>query len=723
MLAIGIDLGTTNSSIATIDEHGHPVVIANDLGERITPSVICFKEGQIIIGAEAKVLQTLGLYPVAVFFKRQMGDEQFVFYADGVDYSATQLATLLLKKIKFDAETILGQKVTDAVITVPAYFRDSERNATIAAGKAAGINVLQVINEPTAAAVAYGLKKHINANSNFNKQTQSILVYDLGGGTFDVTLLSLERALEKSESSQQQDVIRVKNSDGDHQLGGKDWDDRIIEYMAAAFEDEFGVDPLEDAQSMADLLIVAEEAKKRLTSVEQTQVSISHDGNKGRYEFDRATFTRITADLMERTMLMTMRVLEDLALSPADIDGVLLIGGSTRMPMVQQYLKAQLDKPILSGVNVDESVALGAAMVAAERLNAGAAAKPDKSGKPAKPAKPVLALGGQIKTIDVSNHSLGMIALNGDQSAYVNSIILPKNVELPRLEKRPFQHKTCHTRVNELEIYMTQGESEHPADVAYIGRYVVSDIPHQEGKPAVIDVSYHYDESGTVRVDAVERHSQQKLNVTVEALPLDVAERFAGVPEFKAEPQPHVTAYLAFDLSGSMQGQPMVEAKKAALSFLQNTDLSHCSIGIIAFSDTARTKLVATQNAAKITAAINGLSAGETGVSNDNNPFGELSKLMKNTNGQCFGIVLTDGVWSYQSRAVVEAKYCHSNQIDIIAIGFGSADKQFLDNIASSDEGSYFTSMTGLVDTFSTIAQVLTESAGQSQSGLQLAKP
>lgn len=248
-VAIGIDLGTTNSAISYINQHGKPSIIHNDIGKTITPSVICFKDGEQIIGDEAKELQALGMYSVAAYFKRQMGDDLFIFHADGVDYSASDLSTILLKKIKQDAETSLKQEVSNAVITVPAYFRDRERNATIEAGKAAGINVIQVINEPTAAAVAYGLNK--------SKGMQTILVYDLGGGTFDVTLLEFEK-----------DCIRVKNSNGDHQLGGKDWDDRVIEHLATKFQDEYGIDPLEDAESLADLLVQAEESKKDLTTLD-----------------------------------------------------------------------------------------------------------------------------------------------------------------------------------------------------------------------------------------------------------------------------------------------------------------------------------------------------------------------------------------------------------------------------------------------------------------------
>jgi molecular chaperone DnaK len=677
-LAIGIDLGTTNSAIAYLDEQGKPVVIPNDMGDSITPSVICFKEGKQLIGEEGKEMQALGMYPVAAFFKRQMGDDLFIFHADGIDYSSTELSTLLLKKLKKDAEAYLSQTITDVVITVPAYFRDPERKATIEAGKAAGLNVLQVINEPTAAAVAYGLNK--------TAKKQRILIYDLGGGTFDVTLLELEK-----------DNVRVKNSDGDHQLGGKDWDDRIIEFLASKFQDEYGLDPLEEAESLADLLVQAEETKKRLTSFEKTVISITHEGEKGKYELDRATFEQITADLMERTMSMTMRVLEDMRLKPSHIDGVLLVGGSTRMPMVHKFIEKQFGKQPMTGINVDEAVALGAALVAEERLNS--------------KSKPIFALKGRVKTIDVTNHSLGMIAINQNQTAYINSIILPKNAEIPCQETRPYQHRTRSSGENQLEIFMTQGESESPEDVAYLGRYVVSGIPYEKAGLTVIDVGYHYDESGTVQVDAKARN-KQKLKVKIEKLPNDVPQRFMKPPELQVEEPEHVTAYLAFDLSGSMSGTPLEEAKKAALGFLKNSDLSHCSIGIIAFSDTVKTKLKASQNARKIKNAINDLTMGETGYGNDTHPFDEINSLMKRIEGRRFSIVLADGVWANQDKAIKRAKQCHSNEIDIIAIGFGGADKKFLKAIASSDEDSFYTSMEGLVETFSTIAQVISETGG-----------
>ena len=678
MLTVGIDLGTTNSAVAYVNEHGQPEVIPNDSGKPITPSVICFKDGVAVIGEEAKELQELGLYPVAAFFKRQIGDNLFIFHADDKDYSAIELSAMLLGKLIKDAENHLGESIENAVITVPAYFRDPERKATINAGNLAGINVLQVINEPTAAAIAYGLK-------DINKKSH-ILVYDLGGGTFDVTLLKYEQAL-----------IRVLNSDGDHRLGGKDWDDRIIEYLASQFQDEYGSDPLEDTESLAELLVKAEQAKKKLTSFNKTLIAISYDDHKGRYELNRQVFAEITADLMERTMSMTTQVIEDIHLTLSDINGVLLVGGSTRMPMVHDFIKQTLGLTPMIGVNVDEAVTLGAAIVAHEKKNQTSQQK-------------VFALAGRVKTIDITNHSLGMIAINQDRSAYINSIILPKNATIPCHDTRPYQHRTRRNTDNQLEIYMTQCETEDPADAVYLGCYMIDKIPHGEKGMVIIDVGYHYDESGTVQVDAKERTSQQVLNVKIKALPDDIPARFMGTPE--AQSTEHVDCYLVFDLSGSMSGRPIKEAKKAGLAFLNQTDLSHCSIGIIGVSDSVKTKLKASQNAKKIKKIIDRLKVGETGITNDAHPFDELITLFSTSEGRHIGIILADGAWHCQKKAIKVAKSCHKQDIEIIAVGFGSADREFLNAIASSPEDALFTTMHELSDTFSSIAQVLTENSG-----------
>jgi len=669
-IAFGIDLGTTNSAIAYIDERGRALVIPNRLGSPITPSVVCFTAGQILVGEEAKELQAAGTV-CAAFFKRKMGDANFIFCGDGVDYSAEDLSACVLRSLADDAKRTLGGEVSDVVISVPAYFKNPQREATREAGRRAGLNVLQMINEPTAAALAYG--------PAVSSGDETLLVYDLGGGTFDVTLLKRER-----------DEIHVVTSNGDHELGGKDWDDRLISFVASRFRDEFGMDPLSDAVSLGELLVRVEEAKKRLSAVQAATISIVHEGHRGRYEIDRATFASMTRDLMERTVSLTEKVLAEHRLRPDAVDGVILVGGSTRMPMVREFVERTFGKAPRTGVNVDEAVAAGAA-IAAGRL-----ALRDHSS---------VGLGGRQRLFDVTNHSLGMIALNEDRTSYINSIILPKNAAVPSAQVRPYRHRQG-VRGGQLEVFMTQGESESPADVAYLGKYVVSFPPGPARGELVVDIEYNYDASGTVSINARDRVSGERLDVKNDPLPRDVPARFLTVPKEVAPV--HVTAYLCFDLSGSMSGGPLQEAQEAGRRFLESTDLGHCSLGIVAFSDTVRTKLQACQNAGKVERAIDELHVGETGGSNDAHPFDDLFGLLRRQEGRRFAIVLTDGSWSCQSQAITSARKCHEAGIEVIAVGFGGADREFLKQVASSDEGTFMTGLGGLVETFTSIAQVLT---------------
>jgi molecular chaperone DnaK len=677
---LGIDLGTTNSAVAILDDDGTPRVLPNPLGERVTPSVVGFRNGEVVVGREAKELQAAGEPQVAAFFKRQMGVAHYTFFAAGRDHTAVDLSAFVLDALKRGAEGILQERVRDAVITVPAYFRNPQREATIAAGRQAGLNVLQVVNEPTAAAVAFGFRR--------SSENRTLLVYDLGGGTFDVTALRLGRG-----------EIRVLSSDGDHELGGKDWDDRILAFLASRFEAEFGSDPLADRESMADLAVRTEEVKKRLSATESAPIAIVHEGHRASYILDRATFAKITADLMERTIALCTKVLDEQGLSPRAVDGVLLVGGSTRMPMVREFIRRTFDQEPMTGVNPDEAVALGAALVAAGR-------EQTASGRP----RPRLA--GAVRTVDVTNHSLGMIALNEDRSAYINSLILPKNRPIPCTETRPYVHRTRGDAENRLEIFMTQGESDSPADIAYLGLYVLHDVPHTEGQPSVLDIEYQYDESGTVQVRGRSRATGGALRLTVEPLPPDIPDRFLRPPALAQEPL-HVTAYLAFDLSGSMSGPPLAEAQKAARRFLSQVDLAHCSVGLIAFADRVKVKLAACQNTRTIDRAIDGLRVGEVGTCNGADPFAEVLARLAKLDGPRFVITLADGVWADQPRAIERARACHEAGIQSIAVGFGEADRVFLRAIASADEASFFTSLGELTETFSTIAQVITESGDE----------
>ena len=676
--AIGIDLGTTNSAIAHIDAEGRPAVIPNAEGKRITPSVVYFGCDPPLVGEQAKQMQASGEEEVASFFKRSMGDLQFRLYLGGEERDATKLSSLVLGKLKQDAGAALGVPITHAVITVPAYFNNAQREATIEAGRMAGLEVLQIINEPTSAALAYRMHE--------TGKPETLLVYDLGGGTFDVTLVRVAP-----------DELTVLATDGDHNLGGKDWDDRIAAYLGQKFADVHGENPLDDDTSFNDLLVRVEQAKKTLSARTSTRVTVDHAGKRESFELPRETFEDLTRDLMERTERLAQQVLEEKEARWEDLGGVVLVGGSTRMPMVHEYATRMSGKKPLAGVNVDEVVAMGAAVMAAKKLDE----RSELQG-------PKHFLGASRKTRDVMSHSLGMIAVSQDSERYINSIILPKNHPIPSQVSRPYTLQTRGSDEDELEVYMTQGETEDPMTCSFLGKYRFADIHGSKGGSTVLDITYAYDENGVVQVSAVEQSSRRSLSMTVEPIPQDMSWLHESPKKHVAAG--HLTAYLAFDVSGSMSGAPLAQAKDAARAFVEKMDLAHSSVGIISFADRNLTNIKACQNAKEIRRAIGDLQVG-LGYGNAATPFAHIHQLLKGVEGLRFIVALTDGVWSCQGQAIQEAKACSADNIQIIAIGFGYADEAFLKQIATSEEGSLFTQVDQLVDTFGTIAQELTEVA------------
>jgi len=679
---VGIDLGTTYSVVAYITKDGKPEAIVGDENKTITPSVVDVDDNLPIVGFAAKERQLEGGQGIYSFFKRDMGNANVLYMHNGKDYTPIDLSAIVLRYLKSYAEAFLKETVTDAVITVPAYFNNMQREATIAAGKQAGLNVLRIISEPTAAALAYGIRP----TSNMGK----ILVYDLGGGTFDISLVDITP-----------DELRVIATAGDHYLGGKDWDDRILQILSSNFEKQFGTEMIGD--EFNDLLVEAEKAKKALTEKQSTTVRIQAQGKSASYEITRQQFESVTADLMNRTVQLVEQVLIDARLKWGDISGVLLVGGSTRMPMVRDFVQRMSGTPPMTGVNVDEAIALGAAIQAAMDLET-------------QQSVPMFALSGRKKSIDVISNSLGMIAENEDRSKYINSLLIRKNEAIPCEQTRPYQLRVSRKGDNKLEVYMTQGESNDPLRCAFLGKYVFSEIPPVQSKVAVIDISYAYNLNGVVEVSAVERTSQKQLKLTVEALPPDVPDRFA-LPPPAEKIREHLNVYMAFDLSGSMSGEPLHRAQQAAHTFISQCDLSTTSIGVIEFSDSTQTTVSACQDARRLGRGIDDLTIGRTGGGNATDPFNQILGHLQQPKGLRYGIVLTDGVWSDQASAIRTAKRCHEAGIEIIAIGFGGADEAFLKQISSADEYSFFTNLNDLSDTFSTIAQELTEGGGEIDKG------
>ncbi|GCE22975.1 Hsp70 family protein [Dictyobacter kobayashii] len=673
---VGIDLGTTYSAIAFINGEGRAEVIKNSDANAVTPSIIWFDGSRPVVGEEAREQMAAGATEIALLFKRHMGDPDFLLAFGDTDYIATDLAAIILRYLKKCAEDYLGESVTDAVITVPAYFKHAQRSATIEAGHKAGLNVLQIISEPTAAALAYGQRPGPNT------QEQLFLVYDLGGGTFDVSLV----AITPTE-------LKVIGTDGDDNLGGKDWDDSLLSHLEAQFEQEFGLELFGD--DVNALRVQAEELKRKLSARQSATIRVQASGQVGSYTVTREQFERMTQGLMERTQFLTERVLRTAGKSWADITGVLPVGGSTRMPMVSDYIKRMSGNPPMGGIHPDEAVAIGAAIQAAMSLQ--------DSQNPA--TENHFVLRAPKHTVDVIAHSLGLIAESADRTRYINSMIIPKNNAIPTQQMRPFELTLRRDGNTELEVFLTQGETQDPQQCSYLGRYIFSRFPHINSKTAILNITYAYDKNGTVTISATERTTGQPLALDIQPVPTDVPARFLRSPLEQQVPEEIITVYLDIDTSGSMAGRPLREAKKAAHQFVQQCDLSRIAIGLISFSSFVHVPLHATQDASKISRAIDSLSSGG-GTSGGS--LNKVYNLLHDTVGPRYAVVLTDGAWMGRLGAIMAAQRCHKAEIQIIAIGFGRADHSFLRAIASSNEQSFFTDLGRLSETFSTIAREIT---------------
>ncbi|PJI07872.1 MULTISPECIES: Hsp70 family protein [Clostridium] len=679
--SLGIDLGTTFSVVSIIDENGIPKVLNNAEGNTLTPSVIYFGDDEIIVGDGAKEMQAMGDNNIACFFKRNIGDENYVLQFGEKYYNAEDLSVIVLKKLKKDAEAFLKCEVSDAVITVPAYFNNLQRQSTINAGKRAGFNVSSILNEPTAAAIAYGMKDV--------KDKKNILVYDLGGGTFDVTLVHIEK-----------EIIKVLSTDGDHELGGKDWDDRIAMYIGEKFFEKFGVNPMDDVEYYNDILVKCENAKKHLSKRDSTDINVYYCDLNEKFTITREMFMSLTGDLLQRTRSLSEDVIKSAGLSWEDIDGVLPVGGSTRMPMVLEFIRKVSKKEPITGINVDEAVSIGAAITASME---------NKSTSD----KVIFTLGGYKKTEDVMSHSLGMVAFDSSGQKYINSIIISKNKKIPCSEKRPYEIRTGKNRNNVLEVYMLQGESEEISDCTVLGKYVFYDIDYVGRKPSVIDIEYAYNKNGVAKVFAVQRETGKNLPLRIDKIP----ENFEWDEELKEEEEiVHKSIVISIDLSGSMRGVPLKEAVEASKTFIDNIDMDNSSVALVAFADRVQTLMKLTSNKEEIFEAIEGLKKADVGTSTLSEPFGEAYNVLKDAYGDSFVVVLTDGQWYGKTDIMAEVNKCKESGIEIAAVGFGDAKKEFLDKIATCKENSIFTEVSNLKQSFSKIARVISES----ESGLRM---
>ncbi|MEK6249814.1 MAG: Hsp70 family protein [Planctomycetales bacterium] len=466
--AVGIDLGTTFSAVSHIDDMGRPTTLVNSEGDLVTPSAVLFEGSEVVVGKEALKAISTDAEQVAECAKRDLGHRAFHKLLQGRQYPPEAIQAFILNKLKLDAARQIGE-FSKVVITVPAYFDEVRRKATQDAGYMAGLEVLDIINEPTAAAIAFGYQKGLLTGSGESVERQMVLVYDLGGGTFDVTVMEIKGT-----------DFKALATDGDVLLGGRDWDQRLVDHVAEEFIRTHEVDPREDPCAHGRLWRECEDAKRTLSARIKASVACDYRGHAIRVDITRETFEDLTRDLLDRTEFTTRQTLQATGLTWDEIDLVLMVGGSTRMPMIEEMLKRLSGMLPDRSVSADEAVAHGAALRAKLILDREGGAPP------------------AFKIQNVNSHSLGIVATDAKTSRQRNAILIPRNTGLPVAARRVF--KTQRDDQKTILVQIVEGESASPEDCSQIGKCVVRDLPEALPAQTPISVSFRYLENGRLTI-------------------------------------------------------------------------------------------------------------------------------------------------------------------------------------------------------------------------------
>lgn len=725
---VGIDLGTTYSAVAWINPATRkPEIIMNSFGLPTTPSVIRFDSPERWeCGQDAKEAFDMGESGCVCAFKRAMGTDEVCIRVGGRDFRAEELSSMLLAHLKHEAEERIHETITGAVITVPAYFFNDERAATIRAAEKAGLRVLRIINEPTAAALNYSVKSW--------RENAVIMVYDLGGGTFDCTLIGMgpRHTLDSIGTS------------GDHRLGGKDWDEAVAQLVLSKIKSEKQIDAGADDELVRLARAYAEGWKRKLSTASAPINCRIQTKKHGRMEVSITAeeFDSATEPLLERTITLCGNVLCDAKLNWRNITDILLVGGSTRMPQVLRRLTGLLGKPPISHVHPDEAVAIGAAMQTAmeqeekyEVFNTISSMPAEKRGgllgrKPAtpnstvnemwkmsyvRPVKPAQEISDfhVLAKRDVQAHGMGIITVNPEGTAYINETIIPPNMRVPVKCAKAFRFFTNADEENKLEIYLVEGEEE-PVKAEIKGKYVVTGIRHTAKGETRIRVQYSFDKNSIIHVQARQENDAKDLPIHKEPVTPEELKRFAEKidPSGQTYRSNYRNITLILDVSGSMCGKPLHDAKEAMLSFVDQYKKTGIGIGVMVVSDACKWVTMPTNDLPEVRRAISSIQVAMTGSSNNAHPFDALRTYCLSEGGKQSAIVLADGQWINEGEAISAARVCHKEGIDIAAIGFGNANRAFLEQISSRKDLSILTDQSKLKQSFGTIAQSFSAQKG-----------